>query len=181
MRAALQGFSCIVLTLNTGSSWGTQLLVTCAVKHALGTPQLRAAVQEMKWTSSGSMWAADVLRSSGGEGLGGWDPCVKERGSERFERSCPHLCGLLWYWLHASLQELVQQSVLHRKAPEVGRCGRKLEEWAWMGKLGRQVHVQWDTTDHSTTTNASLALQHQWEGERLFLVGFCQKVENMSS
>ena len=37
------------------------------------------------------------------------------------------------------------------KTPEVGRCGRKLEEWAWMGKLGRQVHVHWDTTDHSTT------------------------------
>ena len=28
---------------------------------------------------------------------------------------------------------------------------KKWEEWAWMGNLGRQVHVHWDTTDHSMT------------------------------
>ena len=170
MRAALQGFSCVVLSLNTGSSWGTQLLVTCVVKHALGTPQLRAAVQAMKWTSSGSMWAADVLRSSGGEGegegLGGCGPCVKEWGSEGLERSCPHLCGLQWYWLHASLQELVQQSVLYRKDTRSG------EMWQEVGGVGMDGEP-WKTgacalghnwSQHHTCI--SLALQHQWEGER---------------
>ena len=126
------------------------------LERMLGTPLLSCSTGTEMCTSSDKMWEALRSSSGEGEGLGGCGPCVKEWGSEGLERSCLHLCGLQWCWLHASLQELVQQSVQNWKTPEVGKCvksGRSGHGWGTLEDRCTCIGTQLITAPHMHIIN----------------------------
>ena len=146
------------LDANHTKSWLGCTQYTNTTYKSITCIQVSCSTGSEIWTSSGKMWEAETLTFS--------------HTGPRVGRGRGFVCGA-HMWISEGMKDLRGAvyicvvcsgagSMPHSRSwcnkvsctgntPEVGRCGRKLEEWAWMGKFGRQVHVHWGTTDHSTT------------------------------